>query len=75
MSYEPKTFKYKVSRLTKPWAIKGCESAIRALAGSAIKPEDKVIIEINNEPKKLRSGKNEKKNIRTRKMDDSKDVP
>ena len=27
---------YKVSRLTKPWALKGTESAIRALAGNAL---------------------------------------
>jgi hypothetical protein len=27
---------YKVSRLTKPWALKGTESAMRALAGNAL---------------------------------------
>lgn len=27
---------YNVSRLTKPWALKGTESAIRALAGNAL---------------------------------------
>jgi len=27
---------YRVGRLTKPWAYKGVESAIRALAGSAL---------------------------------------
>ena len=32
----PRVVTYKVSRLTKPWALKGTESAIRALAGNAL---------------------------------------
>ena len=39
-----KTYIYNVSELTKEWAFKGTESAIRALAGNAIKDTDKIII-------------------------------
>ena len=42
-----RTFVYTVSRLTKPWALKGVESAIRALAGDAIKETDKIRIKRN----------------------------
>jgi hypothetical protein len=44
-----RTFVYTVSRLTKPWALKGVEPAIRALAGNAIKETDKIKIKINKE--------------------------
>ncbi len=39
-----RTLIYTVSRLTKPWAFKGAESAIRALAGDAIRKTDKIKI-------------------------------
>jgi hypothetical protein len=42
-----RTFIYTVSRLTKSWALKGVESAIRALAGNAIKETDKIRIRRN----------------------------
>ena len=38
---------YKVSRLTKPWALKGTESAIRALAGNALDGVD-IRLKIND---------------------------
>jgi hypothetical protein len=38
---------YKVSRLTKPWALKGTESVIRALSGSALDGVD-VRVQIND---------------------------
>jgi hypothetical protein len=39
-----KTFIYTVSELIREYAFKGAESVIRALAGSAIKDTDKIII-------------------------------
>ena len=38
---------FKVSRLTKPWALKGTESVIRALSGSALDGVD-VRVQIND---------------------------
>jgi hypothetical protein len=37
---------FKVSRLTKPWALKGAEGVIRALSGTALN-DIKVQVEIN----------------------------
>ena len=42
-----RTFVYTVTRLTKPWALKGTESVIRTLAGNAIRKEDKIKIKRN----------------------------
>ena len=42
-----RTFVYTLSRLTKSWAIKGAKIAIRALAGTAIKKDDKIRIKRN----------------------------
>jgi len=61
MKTEPKTFKYKVSRLTKPWALSGVEAVIRALSGDAIKPEDIITLEINNEEKSVKKKRIKKK--------------
>lgn len=49
-----KEITFKVSRLTKPWALKGTESAIRALAGNALDNFD-VKVEINKEPRKMKT--------------------
>jgi hypothetical protein len=46
-----KKIKFKVSRLTKPWALPGVESAIRALWGPKSDEFD-IELEINKEPKK-----------------------
>ena len=43
-----RTFIYTVSRLTKPWAVKGTKSVIRTLAGDAIKKDDKIRIKRNS---------------------------
>lgn len=43
-----RTFVYTISRLTKPWAVKGTKSIIRALAGDAIKKDDKIRIKKNS---------------------------
>jgi hypothetical protein len=42
-----RTLVYTVSRLTKSWALKGVEPAIRALAGNTIKETDKIRIKRN----------------------------
>jgi len=51
-----KEITFKVSRLTKPWALKGTEGIIRALSGNALDNFD-IKIEINQEPKKMKQTK------------------
>lgn len=48
-----KEITFKVSRLTKPWALKGAESVIRALSGSALDNFD-IKLEINDKPLKMK---------------------
>ena len=54
-----KTITYTVSRLTKPWALKGTESMIRALSGKALDGFD-IKIKINKKPKPKKRGNNKK---------------
>jgi hypothetical protein len=51
-----KQITFKVSRLTKPWALRGTESAIRALSGNALDNFD-IKLEINQKPKKMKQTK------------------
>jgi len=46
-----KKIKFKVSRLTKPWALPGVEADIRALWGEESNKFD-IELEINKEPRK-----------------------
>ncbi len=49
-----KQITFKVSRLTKPWALPGAESAIRALSGNALDNFD-INLKINDKPKMKQS--------------------
>ena len=51
-----KQITFKVSRLTKPWALVGTESIIRALSGNALDDFD-IKLEINQEPLKMKQTK------------------
>lgn len=44
---EVPVIKFRVSTLTKPWAVKGAEDIIRALSGSALH-DAKVVVEIDH---------------------------
>lgn len=55
-----KTITYTVSRLTKPWVLKGTESVIRALSGKALDGFD-IKIKINKKSKSKNRRKNKSK--------------